>query len=100
MNGCGIYVDKQTFVNDFICLCRKLKKENSSLQPVFLHKFFSICGELWSFCIYVDKGMLSTSAELVLNGRSVKFPKEDWGSPYHRWDYELREFLMREICKV
>lgn len=93
------YYDKREFIKDFITLCRRLKKENNNIQPGFLHKFFSICGELWSFCIYIDSGSLSTSAELIVGDKMVKFPKTTWGEPYRRWNSELREFLTREVCK-
>ena len=93
------YFNKQEFIKDFIALCRGVKRENNNTQPGFLHKFFSVCGELWSFCIYIDNDTLSTSAELILDGRPLKFPKTTWGGPYSRWDSELREFLRREICK-
>lgn len=93
------YYDKHRFVKDFVALCSKLKKENKGIQFGFLHKFFSICGELWSFCIYIENDVLSTSATLIVNGRPVEFPKTIWGEPYSRWDYELREFLIREVCK-
>lgn len=101
------YFNKQEFIKDFIDLCRKLRKEHQGHQTGFIHKFLIVCGELWRFYIYIDRKTISTSAERIydatkrydLDSIPVRFPKTTWGSPYSRWDSELREFLEREICK-
>lgn len=101
------YFNKQEFIKDFIDLCRKMKGEYCGAQPRFVHKFFTVCGELWSFCIYTARKTIEISADRIydstkrydLDSMPVRFPKTTWGGPYGRWDSELREFLIREVCK-
>lgn len=94
------YNDKNEFIRDFIKLCRLQKYSYRGGCPTFRHKFIGICGEFWSFCIYIDGNGIYTEAILYLDdGKKVKYPKTKWGEPYIRWDSDLRAFLAREICK-
>ena len=96
------YYNKKEFVKDFIQLCRSAKKshiESGTVGASFLHQFVGVCGEYWSFCIYVSAESIATDAAVVVNSKWLKYPKTTWGSPYSRWDTELREFLNREVCR-
>lgn len=95
------YFEKKLFIREFIALCRFLKKQEGR-KPSFLAKSVGVCGEFWQFHIYVGKDKrLSTDATLydLVDGHYVGYMKTKWGGCGQRWDYELREFLNREIDK-
>lgn len=107
-----IYDSKSEFINDFIKLCKEIKKqhkEEMAKMPYFLCKFVSIGTEYWKFCFYIDSESISTDAVLYkLKQNSnppecveIQYPKTRWGERcLIRWDADLREFLEREICKI
>lgn len=90
------YHSKCVFIKEFIALCRELRHK----QPVSVTECVKVCGEPWVFTIRTGSDKVSTQAWLYRDEGYVPFPMTTWGAPYSRWDSELREFLMREICKV
>lgn len=106
------YDSKSEFINDFIKLCKEIKKqhkEEMAKMPYFLCKFVSVETEYWGFCFYIDSKSVSTDAVLYKSKPNshppkcieIQYPKTQWGERYLiRWDADLREFLEREICKV
>ena len=100
------YDSKSQFIKEFIKSCRITNtrmQELSNTNPMFVTKDFWVCDEHWKFEIFISPFEVKTRPTYYkfVNGRdlSVHYPLTIWGEPYSRWDYELREFLDREICK-
>lgn len=95
----SFYLNKKDFVKDFIKLCRWVKAISGS-KNTFQHRTISVEGELWMFDIFCKSGKISTQAKLYLDKDCfLKYPETIWGDYGSRWDYELREFLNREVNK-
>lgn len=100
------YDDKAELAKDVIDVCRTQKKltairgvENER-QDFCWKEYVRVCDEHWCFAFSIADNKVSTSAMLVLpSGQRVAYPYTTWGSPGRRWDSELREFLLREVCK-
>lgn len=100
------YDDKAKFAKDVIGVCRKQKKLTATRSIENERRGFCwkecvrVCDEHWCFTFSIEDNTVSTSALLVLpSGQQVTYPRTTWGSPGQRWDSELREFLLREVCK-
>jgi len=90
---------KSEFVKDFIRRCRYMKKEYTH-KPLYSNVYVGVCGEFWQFEIFIKDDSVFTQAKFWDKGTPILYPKTKWGEPYVRWDLDLRNFLLREVCKA